>query len=476
MVKFLNSYKKLLKNSIVFALGNVGSKLILIALVPLYTYRLTTSEYGLMDIITTTINMLLPIISLSIYDAVLRFIMDKNYSNDAVITNALMITILGTIISLIIIYPIAKHLYVLDGLLEYMFIILIMQAFQSVLSQFTRAIGKVRIYSLNGILLTIIIAIMNIVLLVNFNMGINGYLLSIIIADLLSIIFLTYSTKIYKYIIIKKIDKNLTMKMVTYSLPLMPNALMWWTMNASSRYFILFFVGASANGLYAVANKIPSLLSILNSIFFQAWQLSAIEEYDSQDKSKFYSKVFNYLAIIMFIGTSAILLVLKYVIKIVISPEFYSSWEYVPFLLLGVVFSSFSSFLGTNYIAAKQTKGVFKTSVIGGAVSILTNVIFIPLFGTSGASISTMVSFFVIWILRLYDTKQFINMNIDVKLIGINLVIILCQISILYININSIIEFISEFILFVLLNVINRSLFNSVKHIILVKYKARRSQ
>ena len=56
-------------------------------MVPLYTYYLSTSEYGMVDIVTTTTSMLLPIISLNIYDAVLRFVMEDDQENDAVFTN-----------------------------------------------------------------------------------------------------------------------------------------------------------------------------------------------------------------------------------------------------------------------------------------------------------------------------------------------------------------------------------------------------
>lgn len=464
----MNTYKKLIGNSAVFAIGNLGSKLVLILLVPLYTYYLSTVEYGMIDIVTTTTSMLLPIISLSIFDAVLRFVMDKDQAKDSVITNALMVTIIGSVIAFIF-YPILKYFNVLDGLLGYMYVILILQAFQSMFAQFVRAIGQIKAYSLNGIFMTIITSIMNIILIVKFNKGISGYLISIIIANLTSIIFLNFFTKTYKYIKIDKLDKELTKRMLIYCVPLIPNTFMWWIMNASSRYFILFFVGASANGLFAVANKIPSLLSILNSIFFQAWQLSAIEEYNSKDKSKFYSQIFDYFSMVMFLATSGILMILKYLIRFAVASEFYPSWKSISFLLLGVVFSSFAGFLGTNYIAAKQTKGVFRTSLIGGILNVICNLIFVPLLGTIGAGISTMISFFVIWIMRVHDTRQFITMKLNIKNITMNLLLIFIQIFVLYFNLSSSTEFTMELLSFVLLILVNRSLFRPIKQIVFRK-------
>lgn len=461
----LSIYKKLLENSVIFAIGNLGSKLISILLVPLYTYYLTTNEYGTVDIITTTTSLLLPILTLSIYDAVLRFTMDKKYDQDSVITNGIFITIVCLIV-LIFIYPILSRFNVMDGMLSHFIIILILQAFQSIFSQFVRSIGEVRIFAYNGLLMTLVNAIMNIILLVWFPMGISGYLISIIISNFVSILYLFFKAKIHQFISIRKINKELAKNMLIYSIPLMPNSFMWWITNASNRYFIKYFVGVGANGLFAVANKIPSLLSILNNIFFQAWQMSAIEEFESKDKSKFYSTVFKYFSMVMFIGASLIIVILKISMKFIVAPEFYTSWQYVPFLLLGVIFSSFSSFLGTNYIAAQQTRGIFRTSIYAALISFILNLILMPIIGTYGAGISTTASFFTMWIVRTRDTQRFIKMRIDMSNITGNIFILLVQISVLYLNFNSVTEFKIEIILLLVLLTINKDLFELLKKIL----------
>lgn len=155
--------------------------------------------------------MLLPIISLSIYDAVLRFVMDKDYDNDVVFTNSLMVTILGSLVVLLF-YPLLSYFHILDGLLGYMYIIFILQAFQSIFTQFVRAIGKIKIYSFNGILMTIVTAGMSILLIVNLGWGIDGYFISIIIGNFISIMFLFFYTKIYTYVKFDKLSKSTTKK------------------------------------------------------------------------------------------------------------------------------------------------------------------------------------------------------------------------------------------------------------------------
>ncbi|WP_419958035.1 polysaccharide biosynthesis C-terminal domain-containing protein [Psychrobacillus psychrotolerans] len=435
----MNKYKKLVGNSIIFGIGNFGSKILLILLVPMYTHYLSAADYGTIDIITTTSTMLLPIISMSIYEAVLRFGMDKNESLQSVLTNALAITVIGILIALLI-YPLLSYYNIFGGLLIYLYIILILEAFLSITAQYARAIGKVKIYAVNGIIKTLVLGISNVLLLVVFSQGIKGFFYSMIISNLISIAFYLIYTSVLKNIKLNKLNIKLTTNMLKYSIPLIPNSLMWWLMNASSRYFILFYRGVEVNGIFAASSKIPAILTIFTSIFSQAWQLSAIEEYNSESKSKFFNKIFNYYQAFLLIVTSAILVILKPLIKLAFAEEYILSWHYVPFLLLSVVFSSFSGFLGTNYIAAKETKGVFKTSVIGGCLSIILNIVLVPILGGVGAGISALISFLVIWILRVYDTKRYIDININVIKLVSSLFIISIQIIILFSKFNILVE------------------------------------
>ncbi|WP_010632907.1 polysaccharide biosynthesis C-terminal domain-containing protein [Sporolactobacillus vineae] len=431
----MNRYKKLAFNSAIFAVGNLGSKLITLFLVPLYTYYLTVRQFGTTDLITTTLSLLIPIFTLSISDGVLRFVMDKSYDRRMILNNAIMITIFGYSIAWIF-YPLFKVVFPFRNYLIYFYVMLFTSSLNGSLMQFIRANGRVKTFASVGVVSSLVILISNFLFLIIFHMGVSGYLLSLIVSDIISIIILLSIGGAQKYLSVSKIDFFILKDMLAFSIPLIPNALMWWIMGVSDRYIITYILGVGANGLYAVANKIPNILSIVNTIFFQAWQMSAIEEVNSRTKSQFYSNIFNVLATMLLLGTSFILLLLKIILHFVVSPVFFSAWIYVPFLLLGVVFSSFSGFLGTNYVAAKNTVGVFRTSVYGAVVNIVLNFLLIPLIGTNGASISTMLSFLAIWLLRVVDTKSFVVIKIDLKRLLINFVIIGLQIFIIYLKLS----------------------------------------
>ena len=457
----MNSYKKLMNNSLVFAIGSLGSKLLYVLLLPLYTYYLTTSEFGNVDIITTTATMLIPVISFSMYDAIMRFALNKEISNSSVISNGILVASIGIIASFFLI-PLLSIFKVFSELTFYLFIIISVQIFERILAQYARGIGKINIFAINGILLTFTTAILNIVLIVNLSLGVQGYLLSIVYANIVSIIFLLVATKAYSKIRIRFFDLTLIKSMLSYSLPLIPNTLMWWLINASSRFFILNFIGLSANGMYAVASRIPSLLGIVTEIFSQAWQLSAIEEYENDSKSDFYSKVLRQYVAMLSIGVSFILVIIKPLISFLFSSEYYNSWEAIPFLIIGVMFSSLSGFLGAFYIASKETRGVFKTSIYGGAISVVFNIVLIPNLGLIGAGISSMISFGSMFLLRYRDARNYVEISIKWRSFIINLILLYSQLILLFLNMDMKHEIIIELFIFLIIVFFNKDIFNFI--------------
>lgn len=450
----MNSYKKLFNNSMVFAIGSLGSKLLNIILVPLYTYYLSTSEYGLVDLGITTIAMLLPIVSGSMQDAVMRFSMDKTLRRDRTVTNSFLIIILGYLI-FVLLYPVINALDILPGILKYLYIVLLLQIFDRFLAQYARGIGLTKAFAMAGFIATLFLGIFNILFIVQFNLGVDGYFLAMMASFAISIIYLLSQTKIYKKIRFSLVDLSFMRQLLSYSLPLIPNSLMWWTVNASSRFFILHFNGYEANGVYAVASKIPTVINLISTVFAQAWQLSAIEEVESKKTTTFFSNIFNILVTTMFLAASLIILFIKPVLSIIVSDDFYIAWQASPFLVMGVVFSSFSSFLGAFYIATLKTNGVFRTSLIGGGLSIILNLILIPILGIIGAGISSMVSFFAMSVFRFFDVKRDVNLQLDYKNFFISLMIIFVQTIILFTDLTISLEIFLSSLGFILLLVVN---------------------
>ena len=81
--------------------------------------------------------------------------------------------------------------------------------------------------------------------------------------------------------------------------------------------------------------------------------------------------------------------------------------------MLGVVFQTYASFYGTIYIAYKKTWAILVTSAVGAAISIIGNALFVPLYGVQAACITTMISYFFVWIIRVINTKRMYTIKIN---------------------------------------------------------------
>lgn len=415
----MDKYKKLARNSAIFAVANMGSRLMAFLLVPFYTYILSKEEYGLSDTLTTTINLLYPVISFTIYEASMRFVMEDSYNKRSVLTNSIFVVMVSYIVFLPMYFFVSK-IYIFHGYEILFYLILIMQSINCILSQFARGIGKIRSFAYSGIIYSLCLLVSSIAYLWIFDLKIVGYLLSILTSYVISNILLLVQIKAWNYIIIDFLDLHVLKKMMKYSIPLIPNYLMWWVLNASNRYIIIWYLGFGMNGLYAVACKIPTIITMVQQIFMQAWQISAIEENKTDKDAKFYSNIFGLYQSILFITFSGTLLFVKPIFHFILPPEYHITWKYVPWLLYAAIYSGLSSFLGTFYTISYKTQNALKSSVAAAIINISFNFILTPVIGLNGTCFATMVSYLVLWIIRIIDTKSIIKIEYDKKCIVIS--------------------------------------------------------
>lgn len=411
--------QKLLKNAGLFAVANMMSKVAALVIVPLCTYYMTTEEYGIVDTVITTVNLLLPLVSLGIYEAVLRYGMKDNVNQKQILSNAFFIIFFSGIL-LFALFPFLCKVKIIGDYYLIFCIILILEEIVTTLAAFAKAIDKVKLSVIIGVTRTFVLFAGVMIFVVGLGLGVKGYLYGIVLSLICALIGYVFSMNLFRYLTIV-LDFSLIKKMLKYSVPLMINGMLWWIMQSSDKYMLIAFEGLDANGIYSVANKISSIINMVHAIFFQAWQLSAIEEYKNDDVSKYYSKIINKYSQAVFIGTIGIVLFTKPIYTWFFATEFKIAWKYSYFLVLSMVLYSFSSFYGANYTVVEDTKGALKTSMIGAITNFALNLVMIPLFGVQGAAITTFVAYLVLWVIRCIDTRKYVKIDINVKYIVTNM-------------------------------------------------------
>lgn len=421
--------KKLLGNSAIFAVGNLGSKLITFLMVPLFTNYLSTEQFGTVDLATTTVNMLSPIVALSIADAVFRFLMDDESDDQAIFTTGLTFTITVSLV-LLFLYPVVRFFHIANG--GYILVYLTLVILQALLQNFIRAIEYVKLFAFNGIFSTLIMAVTGYYLIAVLKQGVTGYFCALIFSALSSICLTFFGSRGWRFFSVKKFDTSMLRSLLKYSIPLIPNAFMWFFTNDASRFFIVAIVGLSANGLYAVANKIPTIINVLYNVFTQAWQISAVEEYQENPRSSFFSEILNANIALSMISLSGILFILKPLMRVFVAPDFYESWKLVPLLLIAEVFANFSSFIGTLYLATKRTRAIMSSTVFGMISNVLFNSLLIPSFGVQGAGLGAMLGFLLVAAIRYKDIQRYISLKANFNQLLLSLIGIVLMIDVNY--------------------------------------------
>ncbi len=403
----------LAKNVVLFSINNFVPKLLSILLIPLYTHCLTTAEYGVSDLITTTVSLLIPIFTLDIQDAVLRFALDKNYQQKDIFSTAFHVILLGT--GLVCIGAYVASLLDIPGLddsyLLFFALMYFTTALYNTVSLFCRGIDKVNVMVVGGILQSIVTLSANILFLVVFKWGLTGYLLANTVGSVLALIWYFIGAKLHRYIH-WQVPKGVFKDMIVFSFPLIFSVIAWWVNNASSRYILSWMSGVAASGLLAIAYKIPNILSAFQNVFFQAWSVSAIKEFDKDDSDGFITNMYNMMNFGMVAVCSGIMLMNVPVSKILYANEFFEAWKLVPPLLISIVFNAMALFIGSIFTAVKDTRTLSVSTIVGAVINTVCNFIFIYYWSTYGAALATMLGYAVVLIIRHIILRKHIHMHI----------------------------------------------------------------
>ncbi len=428
-----SSYKKLFSNTVIFAIGSFSSKVLVLLLVNVYTTYLSQAELGINDVITQIANWLQPVFTMTISEAVIRFGLDKAYDKKNVFTIGNIVcfagfAILGIILPIVTVSGIADKY--LSGYSLLLYVYVVMSGLKLVYSTFVRSLEKVRLFAFNGILTTFFTLVGTVLFICGFKMGNTGYLLSIIMSDFLSVVFLMFAAKLWRYFDFRHIDTEVLRTMVQYSLPLIPAHLLWLITNSSDSFMTTHYMGQSANGILSASYKIPNLVATVYLMFGQAWNMSAILEDDSDDRNEFYSRVFNLNQCLLYILAAGCLMIVQPFTALWLGDDFQSSKMYSPILIYSSVFSCFTTFMGSIYLAAKETKRSMMTSLFSGIINVGLNIILIPTIGLYGPPISTVASYLTVFIIRAYDSRKIIPFFLNVRKIVLNNILLVAMVLI----------------------------------------------
>jgi O-antigen/teichoic acid export membrane protein len=402
----MSKYKELGKNTLLVFIGNIGSKMIVFLMLPFYTKWLSVEEYGTSDNVMIYVSLLLGIVTLSISDSIFIFPKDQEFSKQRqYFSSGLFYSGLFLLVTGLCLYGIKDILITVDILksisanVGFIYFLIIAFFLQTFIQQFSRSINKINVYAISGVILTLLTAGLSFFLVPQY--GLNGFFTAQICSLFIASIYSLIHSRAYCYFSLNAINLKKYRQMTKYSIPLIPNAVMWWLVGSLNRPLMEEYLGMHAVGLFAIAYKFPSLINVLFTVFLVSWQISVIDEYQNVEYEKFYNRIFKLVFSLLSLCVIMLCLLGKPLTMLVADNKFHDAYKYIPILSLSALFSSVSGFVGANFSATRESKYYFYSSVWGAIAAVILNLILIPLWGLYGAVIAIVLSNFVMALSRI---------------------------------------------------------------------------
>lgn len=369
-IKLESKLIRFVKTAFTFFLGNVLSKIVAFLLIPIYTGYLTPEQFGSYDLVITIISLIVPLIYLQVWDGVFRFAFDnkEKCEKQKVITNGLVIMVFSSIIYIFI--EIIMNKFKPDIFNKWSLLYGIMLAMQYQYSVISRVYLNNIMFSVSGVINTLVTAILNIIMISKWGMGVNSLYIASIFGMIIQVCMIELFFKSIREIKFKHIDIKLLKQLVKFSIPLSISTISYWLLSGFTKVWISANLENSANGFYAIANKFSGLILLAVGVVQFAWNEMIYMDVNSKDNNKMYEKGIVFAFKITMLSSSLVIFLSKLIFPILADKQYHEAINIIPITIVGVVANSFASFSSTIFLANKKSSTIFITTIL----AVVTNV------------------------------------------------------------------------------------------------------
>lgn len=407
-----------IKKFSIYAVGNIGSKLIMFLLYPVMTFYLSPDELGAFDLYFTIIIWAGVAMMLNLRDGIFRFVM----SGESIVFNTIIHLFLRICLcNAVLLFSIAAICYFFNINLAFNPFLLaaffLSFNFYEVYQQIIRASGKTKLYVTGNLVASISVALITIVLLRTTELKANSLIIAYIISKLLAFVI---TEKIYPVLkdgfkTFEKHDynRNIANKILGYSLFLLPACMAVNGIENWSRLYIYHYLGEYYNGIYAVITKFSSIFFVITAIYQQTWQESAIRDYKKVEKNVYFSLFFNYYLLFLSVAAMGFAIGMEMFYPVLMADAYYESVRYIFPQIISMIFMALSFFLGLGYECSYQVKRSMYSAVLASLVSLILNYFFITRMGLMGCIVANICAGSSMFLYRFIDVRRYFIIRLN---------------------------------------------------------------
>lgn len=418
----------LVKNTAIITIGKVCTQLVSFFLLPLYTAILSTEDYGVVDLLNTLVALLLPLVTLQIDQALFRELVEVRGNKDA--TAKIIKTGMASVTAQCLIYFgafVCLSPWIQNEYKYFLASNVLINAVLGVLLQIARGLGNNKSYAKASFFSASLTIMFNVVFLVGVQLGAKGMLTATFLGQMLAALYLVLSLHIVQYVKMGEYEKGMVTRLLKYSIPLIPNAISWWIIDASDRVLVSSILGVSQNGILAASLKFASLLTGLNYITTLSWTESIAVAINDEDIENYFNRMVDvflrfYIAISM-----GMIACMPFVFPILVNEQYHAGYGLIPISIMATLFNVVVGLISVVYVAKKNTKAIAQTAVMAAVINISVHLLLIRYVGLYAAVLSSLVAFLSMSILRISDIRKkgYMSITINRKLITLTFVVLI---------------------------------------------------
>ncbi len=404
---------ELAKNTAILTVGRVCTQCISFFLLPLYTAILSTEEYGSFDLLVTYSTLLIPLVNWQLDQGLFRYMLecrDKKEEQRQLFSTLFCSSIMQCVVYIFLFILCGQFLKIENA--YFLLIYVVLQVYTALFLQFVRGLGYSVKYTIASFISASATTILNVIALVLLKMGLQGLFMSTLVAQLLTLIYLVFSSKSYEYLSLKSVHIKTLKSVCAYSIPLIPNNLGWWVVNASDRIIISHFLGTAVNGIYSVSNKFPNVFIQFYNILNLSWTETVSLHYIDEDRDEFLTETMTSFFKLFAAACFGIVACMPFVFPLLVNVKYNAAYNQILILMYAMLFRVLVGLYSCIYVAQKSTKKMASTTISAAVINIVVNLFLINKIQIFAASLSTLVAFFSMFIVRYIDVNKTVQMRL----------------------------------------------------------------
>jgi O-antigen/teichoic acid export membrane protein len=401
--------RRLATTGAAYTAASILSKLIAVALLPLYTRFLTPADYGAAEVMFAAVVAASILIRLGVIEAVLRFYYLEDEEPREVVATSFAAIFWGGAVAVAIAMPFAAPIS--EALIGYedadLARVAIIGLWVLTLSEYLltlfRLDEKAREYFLVTMISTLATIAFTVVLVVFLDQGAMGLLLGTYGIGTVVVLALI---AIQRRRLSLLVEPGLLRRMLRFGLPTMPAELSLYSLNFIDRIILVRYAGLAEAGLYSLAVKFSQAVNILARGFHLAWPPLAYSITDDGEARRFYSLVFTWFAAISAFAVVGIWLLARWILRALAAPEFFEAFAAVGPIAAGAAL--YGLYMVQVVILGRTGRTEFNlpATLVATVANVGFNLLLVPPYGIVGAAAALVLSYVVVLALMYAFTQR----------------------------------------------------------------------